>query len=117
MAAILLERTMPALSHQRLARGDSMNDRTPGCTSPFNWMLYFLAGGVTGASVALLLAPQSGRATREMMGRKLSDTAGSARDLEDQLIRRGQKIRDEARHRVDDAVSALTGDGGAKLPG
>ena len=94
-----------------------MNDRTPSCTSPFNWMLYFLAGGVTGASVALLLAPQSGRATREMMGRKLSNTADSARDLKDQLIRRGQKVRDEARHRVDSAVSALTGDGGAKLPG
>ena len=94
-----------------------MNDRTPGCTSPFNGLFYFLAGGVTGASVALLLAPQSGRATREMTRRKLSDTAGSARDLKDQLIRRGQKIRDEARHRVDDAVSALTGDGGAKLPG
>ena len=94
-----------------------MNDRTPGRTSPFNWMFYFLAGGVTGASVALLLAPQSGRATRERMRRRLSDTAGSARDLKDQLIRRGQKIRDEARHRVDDAVSALAGDEGAKLPG
>ena len=94
-----------------------MNDRTPGCTSPFNWMFYFLAGGVAGASVALLLAPQSGTATRQMMRRRLSDNAGSAHDLKDQLIRRGQKVRDEARHRVDDAVSALTGDGGAKLPG
>lgn len=94
-----------------------MNDRTSDCTSPFSWMFYFLAGGVTGASVALLLAPQSGRATRERMQRRLSDTAGSARDFKDQLVRRGQKIRDEARNRVDDAVSALAGDGGAKLPG
>lgn len=94
-----------------------MNDRTADCTSPFSWMLYFLAGSVTGASVALLLAPQSGRATRERMRRQLSDTAGSARDLKHQLSRRGQKIRDEARHRVDDAVAALTGDRGAKLPG
>jgi len=94
-----------------------MNDHTQGGTSPLSWMLYFLAGAVTGASVALLLAPQSGRATRERMQRKLSDTAGSARDLKRQLIRRGQKIRDEARHRVDDAVSALTGDGAANLAG
>ena len=94
-----------------------MNDRTPGRTSPFNWMFYFLAGGVTGASVALLLAPQSGRVTRERMQRKLSDTAGAARDLKHQLIRRGRKVRDEARHRVDDAVSALTGDGAANLAG
>ena len=32
-------------------------------------LFYFLAGGLTGATVALLLAPQSGRATREMMRR------------------------------------------------
>ena len=93
-----------------------MNDRTPG-TWRLDWMLYFLAGGVTGASLALLLAPQSGRATREMMRRRLSETAGSARDLKDQVIRRGQKIRDQARHRVDGAVSALAGDGEARLPG
>jgi hypothetical protein len=109
--------TIPALPHQRLARGDGMNDRTPGCTSPFNWMLCFLAGGLTGASVALLLAPQAGRTTREMTRRKLSDTAGSARDLKDRLFRRGQKLRDEARHRVHEAASALAGDGGAKRPG
>ena len=93
-----------------------MDDRTPTYPSPFTWMFYFLAGGVTGASLALLLAPQSGRATRELMRGKLNDTAGSARDLKDQLIRRGRKIRDEARHRVDGAVSALSGDGGANLP-
>lgn len=94
-----------------------MSDRTTSSTSPFDLMFYFLAGGVTGASVALLLAPHSGRSTREMMRRKLRDTAGSGRDLKDQLIRRGQKVRDEARHRVGDAVSALTGDGEAKQTG
>jgi gas vesicle protein len=72
---------------------------------------------VTGASVALLLAPQSGSATRETMRRNVNDATASARDLKDQLIRRGHDIRDEARHRIDDAVSALSGDGGAKLPG
>lgn len=93
-----------------------MNDRTAVCTSPLSWMLGFLAGGLTGAAVALLLAPQSGRATREMMRRKANDTAGSARELKDQLVRRGQAIGNEARHRVDDAVSALAGDGGANRP-
>ena len=42
-----------------------MKDRTASCTSPLNWMLYFLAGGAIGASAALLLAPQSGRDTRD----------------------------------------------------
>jgi gas vesicle protein len=94
-----------------------MNDRTHECTSPFTLMLYFLAGGVAGASVALLLAPQSGRATRDQVRRNVNDAAGSARDLKDQLIRNGRKVRDEARHRMDDAVSALAGDGSPKLPG
>ena len=94
-----------------------MNDHAQGCTSPLTAIISFLVGGVTGASVALLLAPQSGRATREMTRRKLSDTAGSARDLKDQLIRRGQAIRDEAGHRVEGAVSALTGDEAAKRLG
>jgi gas vesicle protein len=80
-------------------------------------MFTFLAGGVAGASVALLLAPKSGTATRESMRRNFRDAAVSARDLKDQLIRRGEGIRDEARHRVDGAVSALAGDGSANLPG
>ena len=94
-----------------------MNDRTAGCTSPNGLMLYFLAGGVAGAGLALLLAPQSGRATRETIRHRMNDSAGSARDLRNRMICRARTVQAEARDRVDDAVSALTGDGGAKLPG
>lgn len=96
-----------------------MNDceRTSDGTSPFSWMFYFLVGGVAGAGLALLLAPQPGKVTRELMRGKLNETAGSARDLKDRLIRRGERIRDEARHRAEGALSALAGDGGAKLSG
>lgn len=86
-----------------------MNDHTPSCTSSHSLMLYLLVGGVAGASAALLLAPRSGRDTRKMMRGKLSEAAGSAHDLTDQLVSRGQKLRDEAKHRVDGAVSALAG--------
>ena len=94
-----------------------MNDSTHDCSSYFTAMFCFLAGGVAGASMALLLAPRSGKATRDLLQRKVSDTAASARDVKDELIRRGEKIRDEAIHRVDDAASALAGDGQAKLRG
>jgi len=93
-----------------------MDDRTVACTSPFSLMLCFVAGGVAGASVALLLAPQSGTGTREGKRRELNDRAGSAREFKDQLVRRGQRVRDQAKRRVDGAASALSGDGGAKLP-
>jgi len=90
-----------------------MNDRT----APLSLMFTFLAGGLAGATVALLLTPKSGPATREAMRRSIRDAAVSARDLKDQLIRRGEGIRAEARHRVDGAVSALAGEGSANLPG
>jgi gas vesicle protein len=87
--------------------GGSMTDRN----TYFSWMLCFLSGGLAGASVALLLAPQSGQATREGMRRKLHDTADSARGLRDRVVRRGEEIRDEAARRVGAAASALAGDG------
>jgi gas vesicle protein len=77
----------------------------------------FLAGGIAGATVALLLAPQSGKVTREIMGRKLTDTADSARELKDRAIRRGQELRAEATHRVEGAASALAGKASPKERG
>jgi gas vesicle protein len=84
-----------------------MNDRT----TYFAPMLCFLVGGLAGASVALLLAPQSGRSTREVMRRKLRETDGSARVFKDRIVRRGEEIRDEATRRVSAAASALAGNG------
>ena len=108
-----------------------MNDHTPDCAShgaSYSALTFsFLAGGIAGATVALLLAPQSGKATRQIMGRKLNDAADSARDLKgrvgeklseaadsardlkDRAIRRGQAVREEATHRVEGAASALAG--------
>lgn len=94
-----------------------MNDRTAGCTSPCDLMLYFLVGGVAGAGLALLLAPQSGRATREAIRHRVNDGAGAARELGDRMIHRARTVQAKARDHVDDAVTALTGDEGAKLPG
>jgi gas vesicle protein len=82
-----------------------MHDRTPYSTS----MFCFLAGGVVGAGVALLLAPQAGNVTRETMRRKLRTTADSARDVRDRVVRRGEEIQEEATHRVEAAASALAG--------
>jgi gas vesicle protein len=95
----------------------------------------FLAGGIAGAAVALLLAPQSGKDTREIMGRKLNDAAdsarglknrmvdklseaaGSTREMKDRPIRRGQEILKEATYRVEGAASALAGKAGQKEHG
>jgi gas vesicle protein len=72
-------------------------------------IVIFLAGGVAGAALTLLLAPLSGSATRERIRRTLRDTADSARDLRERVVQRGERIGDEAAHRVQEAGSALAG--------
>lgn len=89
-----------------------MNDRMPYVTS----IVCFLAGGIAGATAALLLAPQSGRDTRDAMTRKMGDAAdsaremvASARDMKDRVVAKGGNIWEEATHRVGEAASALSG--------
>jgi gas vesicle protein len=116
-----------------------MDDHTPDIrshrTSYSALTLSFLAGGIAGATAALLLAPRSGKATREIMGRKLNDAADSARDLngrmvdrvndaaesarglKDRAIRRGQEIREEVTSRLEGAASALAGKAGPRERG
>jgi len=90
-----------------------MNDRNSYVPSLFS----FLAGTLAGAGVALLLAPQTGKATRAMLRQQLRDTADSARTLKDGVVRRGEELRGEATHRVTDAASALAGHGPRKPRG
>ena len=98
-----------------------MNDHNPNGEAhgaSYSALTYsFLAGGIAGAAVALLLAPNSGKATREIMGRKLDDAAEPARELKNRAIRRGQEIREEATYRVEGAASALAGKAGPKERG
>ena len=81
-----------------------MNERPPYLSS----MLCFLAGGFAGAGLSLLLAPRSGRATRQIMASRLSGGAESARDLRDRVVTRGGEVWDEAAHRVGEVGSALS---------
>jgi hypothetical protein len=85
-----------------------MNDRMPYTTST----LCFLAGGIVGATAALLLAPQSGKDTRAAITRKVGDTATSAREIKDRVLQKSAEIWGDAAQRVSDASAALSaGDG------
>lgn len=81
-----------------------MNDRTPYLTSA----LCFVAGGIAGAGLSLLMAPQSGKATRRMMTDRLNGGVGSMRQLRDRVVTRGQEAYGEAAHRVENAFAAAT---------
>jgi len=58
--------------------------------------LWFLAGAVLGASVALLYAPKSGEATRKYLGEVSDETGKDIMDKGKDLYDRGRQLADEA---------------------
>ena len=69
-------------------------------------LLTFLLGGLAGASIALLFAPQAGRETRRTVGRKVRDGMDAARDLSQRVVTRGRDIRDEASRTLSEALDS-----------
>jgi gas vesicle protein len=55
-------------------------------------VLSFLVGALTGAAVAILFAPRSGRETREMLGERLRETAERGRELSEQALEKGRQL-------------------------
>jgi gas vesicle protein len=69
------------------------DDRDSGASSV---VLAFLLGGLTGAALALLYAPRSGRETREMLGEKIRESAEKGRELRDEALAKGRELADDA---------------------
>jgi len=59
-------------------------------------ILSFLLGGLTGAALAILYAPRSGRETRELLGEKLKEGAERGREFRDRVSTKGREMADEA---------------------
>jgi gas vesicle protein len=70
-------------------------------------ILAFLVGALSGAAAAVLLAPRSGRETREMLGERWRDAQDRGRNLSEQALQRGRDAVDEATGYVDRQRSAL----------
>ena len=66
-------------------------------------LYFFLAGGLAGAAAGLLLAPRSGKLTREIMGRKVHETVESARELGARAARESEDLR----HRAAEGLSKM----------
>lgn len=63
----------------------------------------FLLGTVVGAAAALLLAPQSGEETREVIRERGIELKGRATELSEQGRRRAEELAAEARQRAAEA--------------
>jgi gas vesicle protein len=65
-------------------------------------------GALAGATLAMILAPQSGEDTRDLLYAKAREASERARDSAEDagdLLARGRKIVDEARARIDGAIA------------
>jgi gas vesicle protein len=62
----------------------------------------FLAGGVIGAGIALLLAPKSGKELRK----DISDVASRTRDKVNETLEQGKNLYVEGRMAVKEAIEA-----------
>jgi gas vesicle protein len=76
-----------------------MSDDHGGNTSGV--ILSFLLGGLTGAALAILFAPRSGRETRELLGERLKEGAERGREFRDQVTAKGREMVDEASGFID----------------
>jgi len=66
-----------------------------------------IVGGLVGAAVALLLAPQSGEETRTMIRDKSIEIKDRAVEVSQDAVARAEKALEDARVRADDAIVDL----------
>lgn len=88
-----------------------MSDDRGFCTGSI--LLAFVLGGVVGAGIALLTAPQSGRETREKIReladesrKKASEYAGQAKDTVSSAFEQGKHYVDEKKTLISTAIDA-----------
>jgi gas vesicle protein len=89
-----------------------MNDDR-GCSFSGNVFLAFIIGGIVGAGIALLTAPQSGRETREKIKgladetrQKANEYAGQVKDKFSSAVESGKHFVEEKKSLISTAIDA-----------
>ena len=83
-------------------------------TSSGSWLLSFILGGLIGAAVALLVAPKSGRQTREQIKdiaedakEKAADYYDKAREQISTAMQKGAEILEQKKAELESRVSGV----------
>jgi gas vesicle protein len=59
-------------------------------------ILSFILGGLTGAALAILFAPRSGKETRELLGEKFREGAEKGRQIKDRIGAKAREVIEDA---------------------
>jgi gas vesicle protein len=70
-------------------------------------VLSFLVGALSGAALAILFAPRSGRETRELLGDKLRETTERSRRVGEKALERGRESAEDAARYLERQREAL----------
>jgi gas vesicle protein len=70
-------------------------------------LLWFLAGASIGATIALLVAPQSGRDTRRIIKRKTREGREALSDTSRDLMEKGRDLYEKGLRVADDAAEMI----------
>lgn len=70
-------------------------------------VLSFLVGALSGAALAILFAPRSGRETRELLGEKLRETTDRGRRAGAGALERGRETAEDAARYLERQREAL----------
>lgn len=82
----------------------SNDDRSGGTAGV---VLSFMVGALSGAALAILFAPRSGRETREMLGERLRETKERGRNVGEQALQKGREAAEDAARYMDRQRDAL----------
>jgi gas vesicle protein len=74
---------------------------------PAGIILSFLLGSLTGAALAILFAPRSGKETRELLSERIREGAEKGRDLRDRVTTRGRELVDDAAELVEKSKESI----------
>ena len=83
-----------------------MSDERNGGASGI--LLSFILGGLTGAALAILFAPRSGKETREILGERIREGRERGRQIRDKVVARSREMLDDAQDFVEEQRETLT---------